>query len=206
MTVDVCMFFPKSHDISLPGTRTNQPNVGCFSHQVAHPPAPAWSPNQCPSNNVPDEADISGWWQWFNRKMVVVDPLRLGPETYHIWENPTWRKVHVITYIYVMMIRIWKTSNQSLVFTNLYIYIYNIYFQGSSKVVNIQFFTLFKPYHNCLEILKPKPLTDGSRRSHLALLPATWGWKGPTLGHGSKNPAPQLLGLSVRFEDPSITW
>lgn len=53
-----------------------------------------------------------------------------------------------------MMIRSGKTSNQSLVFTNLY-----IYFQGSSKVVNIQFFTLSKSYHNCLEILKPKPLT-----------------------------------------------
>ena len=121
------MFFRKSHDKShfQELEPTTVPNVGCFSHQVAHPPAPAWSPNQCPSNNVPDEADISGWWQFVQQENVGWIPW--GWALRYIWENPTWRKACAITYIYVMMIRIGTTSNQSLVFTNLYIYIISIF-------------------------------------------------------------------------------
>ena len=141
------MFFP-NHMTNLTSRNWN------LQHQVAHPPAPAWSPNQCPSNNVPDEADISGWWWQFVQQKRLVGSLGVGP--WNIFGKILLEgRYMLLQIIYVMMIRIGKTSNQSLVFTKLY-----IYFQGSSKVVNIQFFTLFKPYHNCLEILKPKPRTN----------------------------------------------
>ena len=96
---------------------------------------------------------VDGGGNLFNRK-GWLDPLGLGPETYL---GKSYLKEGICYYRSYML---WwygleKTSNQSLVFTKLY-----IYFQGSSKVVNIQFFTLFKPYHNCLEILKPKPRTN----------------------------------------------
>ena len=140
--------FPKSHDKS--------------HFQELEPSAPSGSSTCSCLKPQPVPKQQRTGWSWHQWMVVAICStekvgwIPWGWALKHIWENPTWRKVYAITDHICYDDTDWKKLPISHLFsTKLY-----IYFQGSSKVVNIQFFTLFKPYHNCLEILKPKPRTN----------------------------------------------
>ena len=152
----MCVCFSEiTWEISLPGTGT-QPT----QRWLLQPPSGSSTCSCLKPHSVPKQQRTG--WSWHQWMVAMIQQQKgwlipWGWALKHIWLT-SYLKEGICYYIsYILW---WYGLEKLPKATCFHQSVYIIYFQGSSKVVNIQFFTLFKPKTTtALRSWQPKPLT-----------------------------------------------